>query len=146
MRNQDQERSKTGDTISPKLFTAILNNIFRRLNWENNGVKIDAQFLCNLRSAGDIIRTRRIAITQHTKFGRITIHQSATHWCSRIAIIVLQLMNCNVMNCNVMNCNLINCNSVKFSMFKLQNKIEVSLNCNSLIAIGVHGLQFTTCT
>ena len=29
------------DTISPKLFTATLESIFRRLNWENKGVKID---------------------------------------------------------------------------------------------------------
>ena len=34
---------RQGDTISPKLFTATLESIilFRRLNWENNGVKID---------------------------------------------------------------------------------------------------------
>ena len=31
---QDQERSKTWDTISTKLFTATLKSIFRRLNWE----------------------------------------------------------------------------------------------------------------
>ena len=49
--NQDQERSKTGDTISPKLFTATLESIFRRLNWENKGVKIDGEFLSNLRFA-----------------------------------------------------------------------------------------------
>ena len=44
-------RSKTGDTISHKLFTATL----RRLNWENKGVKIDGEFLSNLRFADDII-------------------------------------------------------------------------------------------
>ena len=34
------------DTISPKLFTATLplESIFRRLNWENKGVKIDGNF------------------------------------------------------------------------------------------------------
>ena len=32
---------RQGDTILPKLFTAILDSIFRRLNWENKGVKID---------------------------------------------------------------------------------------------------------
>ena len=32
---------RQGDTISPKLFTATLEGIFRRLNWETNGVKID---------------------------------------------------------------------------------------------------------
>ena len=42
------------DTILPKLFTATLESIFRRLNWENKGVKIDGEFLCNLRFADDI--------------------------------------------------------------------------------------------
>ena len=32
---------RQGDTISPKLFTATLESIFRRLNWENKGVNID---------------------------------------------------------------------------------------------------------
>ena len=41
------------DTISPKLFTATLESIFRRLNWENKGVKIDGDFLSNLRFADD---------------------------------------------------------------------------------------------
>ena len=47
---------RQGDTISPKLFTATLESIilFRRLNWENNGVKIDGAFLSNLRFADDI--------------------------------------------------------------------------------------------
>ena len=34
-------KSKTRDTISPKLYTATLESIFRRLNWEDKGVKID---------------------------------------------------------------------------------------------------------
>ena len=45
---------RQGDTISPKLFTATLESIFRRLNWENKGVKIDGEFLSNLRFSGDI--------------------------------------------------------------------------------------------
>ena len=45
---------RQGDTISPKLFTATLESIFRRLNWENKGVKIDGQFLSNLRFADAI--------------------------------------------------------------------------------------------
>ena len=35
---------RQGDTISPKLFTATVESIFRRLNWENKGVKIDGEF------------------------------------------------------------------------------------------------------
>ena len=45
---------RQGDTISPKLFTATLESIFRRLNWENKGVKIDGEFLSNLRFADGI--------------------------------------------------------------------------------------------
>ena len=45
---------RQGDTISPKMFTATLESIFRRLNWENKGVKIDGEFLSNLRFADDI--------------------------------------------------------------------------------------------
>ena len=45
---------RQGDTISPKLFTATLESIFRRLNWEHKGVKIDGEFLSKLRFADDI--------------------------------------------------------------------------------------------
>ena len=45
---------RQGDTISPKLFTATLESIFRRLNWENKGVNIDGEFLSNLRFVDDI--------------------------------------------------------------------------------------------
>ena len=45
---------RQGDTISPKLITATLESIFRWLNWENKGVKIDGEFLSNLRFADDI--------------------------------------------------------------------------------------------
>ena len=43
----------TGDTISPKLFTATMESIFRRLNLENEGVNIDGEFLTNIRFAED---------------------------------------------------------------------------------------------
>ena len=52
---------RQGDTISPKLLTAIiagyaatLESIFRWLYWENKGVKIDGEFLSNLRFSDDI--------------------------------------------------------------------------------------------
>ena len=45
---------RQGDTISPKLYTATLESIYRRLNWENKGVKIDGEFLSHLRFADDI--------------------------------------------------------------------------------------------
>ena len=49
-----KRRVRQADTISPKLFTATLESIFRRLNWENKGVKIDGEFISNLRFADDI--------------------------------------------------------------------------------------------
>ena len=48
---------RQGDTISPKLFTATQDSIFRRLNWENKGVKIGGEFLTNLHFADDIINS-----------------------------------------------------------------------------------------
>ena len=57
---------RQGDTISPKLFTATLESIFRRLNWENKGVKIDGEFLSNLRFADDIfLCTETLQELQH---------------------------------------------------------------------------------
>ena len=46
---------RQGDTISPKLFTATLEGVFRELEWENFGYNIDGQNLTNLRFADDII-------------------------------------------------------------------------------------------
>ena len=45
---------RQGDTITPKLFTSTLESIFRRLNWENKGLKIDEEYLNHLRFADDI--------------------------------------------------------------------------------------------
>ncbi|KAE9418081.1 hypothetical protein Angca_007740, partial [Angiostrongylus cantonensis] len=43
------------DTISPKLFTATLENVMRTLEWDNMEVKIDGQQLNHLRFADDIV-------------------------------------------------------------------------------------------
>ena len=54
------------DTISPKQFTATLESIFRRLNWENKGVKVDREFLSHLRFACDIfLCTETLQELQH---------------------------------------------------------------------------------
>ena len=45
---------RQGDTISPKLFTATLESIFGRLQWENKGVMIDGEILSNLRFADEL--------------------------------------------------------------------------------------------
>ena len=46
---------RQGDPISPKLFSAVLEDIFRRLNWEDRGVKINGKRLNHLRFADDIV-------------------------------------------------------------------------------------------
>ena len=46
---------RQGDTISPKLFMAALNSIFRRLTWETRGLKIHVEYLSHLRFADDIL-------------------------------------------------------------------------------------------
>lgn len=46
---------RQGDTISPKLFTAALEEVFRTLQWNEYGIPIDGERLTNLRFADDII-------------------------------------------------------------------------------------------
>ena len=46
---------RQGDTISPKLFMAALESIFRRLTWETSGLKIYGEYLSHLCSADDIL-------------------------------------------------------------------------------------------
>jgi hypothetical protein len=53
---------KQGDPLSPKLFTSLLENQFRRLKWENKyGVIIDGVRLTHLRISDDIILTAKSA-------------------------------------------------------------------------------------
>ncbi|KAE9415687.1 hypothetical protein Angca_006031, partial [Angiostrongylus cantonensis] len=54
--NVDVKRGvRQGDTISPKLFTATLQNVMRTLEWDNMGVKIDGRQIHHLRFADDIV-------------------------------------------------------------------------------------------
>ncbi|CAH0717940.1 unnamed protein product, partial [Brenthis ino] len=46
---------RQGDPLSPKLFSAVLESIFRKLNWENLGINIDGTSLTHLRFADDIV-------------------------------------------------------------------------------------------
>uniref|UniRef100_A0A7I4YCE4 Reverse transcriptase domain-containing protein n=1 Tax=Haemonchus contortus TaxID=6289 RepID=A0A7I4YCE4_HAECO len=46
---------RQGDTISPKLFSAALENIMRHLEWEHLGVEVDGRFLHHLRFVDDIV-------------------------------------------------------------------------------------------
>ncbi|KAG1652702.1 Cyclin-dependent kinase 14 [Nymphon striatum] len=46
---------RQGDSISPKLFTACLENVFRYLNWTYKGILINGDRLTNLRFADDAV-------------------------------------------------------------------------------------------
>ncbi|XP_045454782.1 uncharacterized protein LOC123664232 [Melitaea cinxia] len=46
---------RQGEPVSPKLFTAVLEEIFRQLNWEQSGITINGENLSHLRFADDII-------------------------------------------------------------------------------------------
>ncbi|WKY09602.1 hypothetical protein Q1695_002173 [Nippostrongylus brasiliensis] len=46
---------RQGDTISPKLFNASLENIMRTLEWDDMGVKIDGRHIHHLRFVDDIV-------------------------------------------------------------------------------------------
>ncbi|KAE9417391.1 hypothetical protein Angca_009120, partial [Angiostrongylus cantonensis] len=48
---------RQGNSISPKLFTAPIQDVMRTLEWDNMGVKIDGQKLHYLRFVGDIVLT-----------------------------------------------------------------------------------------
>ncbi|XP_042889824.1 uncharacterized protein LOC122264821 [Penaeus japonicus] len=49
------ERGVRQDTSAPKLFTACLEKVFRKLNWDQKGIRIDGEYLNHLRFADDII-------------------------------------------------------------------------------------------
>jgi len=46
---------RQGDTISPKLFIAVLEYAMKSLSWEDKGVNIDGERLTHLRFADDIV-------------------------------------------------------------------------------------------
>ncbi|KAK6736563.1 hypothetical protein RB195_019322 [Necator americanus] len=46
---------RQSDTISPKIFCAILENAVRGLEWDDMGVKVDGRHLHHLRFADDIV-------------------------------------------------------------------------------------------
>ncbi|GBP03547.1 Retrovirus-related Pol polyprotein from type-2 retrotransposable element R2DM; Endonuclease [Eumeta japonica] len=46
---------RQGDPISPKIFSAVLEMIFRNLNWTKNGLNINGENLNHLRFADDLI-------------------------------------------------------------------------------------------
>ena len=46
---------RQGDPVSPNLFTATLEDIFRNLDWQSMGIVVDGEHLTHLRFADDIL-------------------------------------------------------------------------------------------
>jgi len=59
--HQESEKFKVGkggmvgDSISPKLFPAVLEREFQNLNWDEVGIKINGEYLHHLRFTDDIV-------------------------------------------------------------------------------------------
>ena len=55
-----------GDPISPKLFTATIQEVFKNAQLEEKGINIDGEKLSNLRFADDVaVTTEDVTDTEH---------------------------------------------------------------------------------
>ena len=52
---QLQRGVRQGDVISPKLFTAALEDVFKLLDWNGLGININGEYLTQLRFADDVV-------------------------------------------------------------------------------------------
>ena len=46
---------KQGDPPSPNLFNCILQEVFKKMDWDGKGISIHGKYLTNLRFADDIV-------------------------------------------------------------------------------------------
>lgn len=49
-----QRGVRQGDPLSPKLFIAVLEYVFRKVTWAQGGIYIDGNYMSHLRFANDI--------------------------------------------------------------------------------------------
>ncbi len=52
---KEENGVKQGDSLSSNLFIAILEEIFRKLEWKERGLQINGEYLNNPRFAGDVV-------------------------------------------------------------------------------------------
>ncbi len=46
---------RQGDPLSPNLFNSVLEEIFRKMNWQEMGIKINGEWINNIRFADDVV-------------------------------------------------------------------------------------------
>lgn len=46
---------RQGDTISPKLFTAVVEDVLKTLEWDRKGININGVFMSHLCFADDLV-------------------------------------------------------------------------------------------
>lgn len=46
---------RLGDNLSPKVFSALLKDVCRRLGWKNREIKVNGMYISTLRFANDIL-------------------------------------------------------------------------------------------
>lgn len=50
-----QKGVRQGDTISPRLFTACLSEVFNSVDWQHKGINVDGRYLSHLAFADDVV-------------------------------------------------------------------------------------------
>ena len=79
---------KQGDPLSSVLFNIALQEIFRGLNWEEKGIKVNGKYLSHLRFADDIVilsntkgelETMMNELHEKSKIARLGINVGKTH-------------------------------------------------------------------
>ena len=78
---------RQGDTISPKIFTTAMEDIFKKLNLQERGVKVDGEKFTDLRYADDVVliaisvkhmEVQLNELNQGSKKIRLNIHKGKT--------------------------------------------------------------------
>ncbi len=46
-----------GDPVSPKPFTAALEEVFKNIDWSDKGILVDGEHLIHLRFADDVLKS-----------------------------------------------------------------------------------------
>jgi exonuclease III len=67
---------RQGDPLSPKLFCAVLESIFRKLNWEEHGLNINGNNLNHLRFADDLILFTDNAATLQSMLKQLVVESA----------------------------------------------------------------------